>query len=155
MERQVFWLFTSLNTICRYLRTDKEAKKLLPISLGLLSCLYGCRRAVSGLPTNECKLFLKRKSERSSWTIEHLIQGFSCSKCDKKFIRNHNEWHPPIIVRSDMCGADAQVSLDSSFMQLQSLFFSLLFDESSEDVQITCESYSSHPCTWCPRYSAQ
>ncbi|KAK2405514.1 Ataxia telangiectasia-mutated and RAD3 protein [Trifolium repens] len=120
------------------LRTDKEAKKLLPISLGLLSCLYGCRRAVSGLPTNECKLFLNRKSERSSWTIEHLIQGFSCSKCDKKFIRNHKEWHPPIIVRSDMCGADAQVSLDSSFMQLQSLFFSLLFDESSEDVQISC-----------------
>jgi serine/threonine-protein kinase ATR len=37
-----------------------------------------------------------------------------------------------------MCGADAQVSLDSSFMQLQSLFFSLLFDESSEDVQISC-----------------
>ncbi|GAU18055.1 hypothetical protein TSUD_51660, partial [Trifolium subterraneum] len=121
-----------------YLRTDKEAKKLLPISLGLLSCLYGCRRAVAGLPTNECKLFLKRKSERSSWTIEHLIPGFSCSKCDKKFVRNHNDWYPPIIAPSDMCGADAQVSLDSSFMQLQSLFFNLLFDESSEDVQISC-----------------
>ncbi|CAK8574214.1 unnamed protein product [Lathyrus sativus] len=121
-----------------YLRTDKEVKKLLPISLGLLSCLYGCRRAVSGLPKNKCKLFLKGKGGGSSWTIDHLLQGFSCSKCDKNFIRNHNEQHPPIIPRSDMCGVDAQVSLDCNFMLLQSLFFDLLFDESSEDVQISC-----------------
>lgn len=138
MERHVFWLFTCLHTICRYLRTDEEVRKLLPISLGLLSCLYGCRRAVSGLPRNECKLFLKEKSGRSSWTIDYLMQGFSCSKCDKKFICNYNERHPPIVLGSEMCGADAQVSLDCNFMQLQSLFFDLLFDESSEDVQISC-----------------
>ncbi|AES62926.2 Serine/Threonine-kinase ATR-like protein [Medicago truncatula] len=121
-----------------YLRTDKDVKKLLPISLGLLSCLHGCRRAESGLPRNECRLFLKGESGRSSWTIDDLLQGFSCSKCDKKFLRNHNERHPPVILRSDTCLVDAEVSSDCSFMQLQSVFFNLLFDESSEDVQISC-----------------
>ncbi|KAL4381792.1 hypothetical protein AHAS_Ahas04G0168900 [Arachis hypogaea] len=38
-----------------YIKRDNEkVKKLVPITLGLLSCLYGCRGATSGLHTNEC-----------------------------------------------------------------------------------------------------
>ncbi|XP_057427688.1 serine/threonine-protein kinase ATR isoform X2 [Lotus japonicus] len=122
-----------------YLKGDNETvKKYLPFSLGLLSCLYGCRRPVSGLHINECKLFLNVKSGRTCWTVDHLLQGFNCSKCDKKFICNHKGQHPPISLRSDTYNADADISLDCNFNQLQSLFFELLFDESSEDVQISC-----------------
>ncbi|KAJ1436334.1 Zinc finger C2H2-type [Sesbania bispinosa] len=95
-------------------------------------------RNVSGLHINECKLLLNVKSGRTCWTVDHLLQGFSCSKCDRKFTCHHDEQHPPIILRSGMHGADANVSWDCNFIQLQSLFFELIFDESSEDVQISC-----------------
>ncbi|KAK7343322.1 hypothetical protein VNO77_11979 [Canavalia gladiata] len=122
-----------------YLKRDNEkAKKFLPISLGLLSCLFGCRRSVSGSHVNECKLLLNVKRGRTCWTVDRLLQGFCCSRCDRDFTCNHDEQHPPIVHRSDMHGADADLSLDCNFIQLQSLFFELLFDESSEDVQISC-----------------
>ncbi|XP_061337449.1 serine/threonine-protein kinase ATR [Gastrolobium bilobum] len=121
-----------------YLKRDNEkVKKFVPISLGLLSCLYGCRRAVSSVHINACKLFLNDKSGRKCWTVDNLLQGFSCSKCDRNFICNHDEQQPLIIHRCDMHGADADVSLECNFIQLQSLFFELIFDESS-DVQISC-----------------
>ena len=74
------------------------------------------------------------KNGKPCWTVDCLLQGFSCLKCDRNFIRSHDEQHPPIIHRSDMHGENADVS----FIQLQSLFFELLFDDSSEDVQFSC-----------------
>uniref|UniRef100_A0A0R0I0C7 Serine/threonine-protein kinase ATR n=1 Tax=Glycine max TaxID=3847 RepID=A0A0R0I0C7_SOYBN len=125
--------------IMEYLKKDNEkVKKFLPLSLGLLSCLYGCRRSVSDSHINECKLFVNVKNGRMCWTVDCLLQGFCCSKCNSNFICNLNEQQAPIIHRSGMHGADADFSLDCTFIQLQSLFFELLFDESSEDVQISC-----------------
>ncbi|XP_020211373.1 serine/threonine-protein kinase ATR isoform X2 [Cajanus cajan] len=122
----------------KYLKRDNEkVKKFLPISLGLLSCLYGCRRSVSDSHINECKLFVNVKS-RTCWTVDCLLQGFCCSKCNSNFICNLNEQQAPIIHQSGTHGADADISLDFNFIQMQSLFFELLFDESSEDVQISC-----------------
>ncbi|KAK7270160.1 hypothetical protein RIF29_23104 [Crotalaria pallida] len=122
-----------------YLKRDNEKiRKFVPISLGLLSCLYGCRRSVSGLHINECKLFLNMKSGKTRGLVDSLLQGFSCSKCDKKVLCSHDEEHPLITHRSDIHGADADVGLDCNFSQLQTLFFELLFDKSSEDVQISC-----------------
>lgn len=115
-----------------------KVKKFVPISLGLLSCFYGCRRSVSGLHMNECELFLNMKSGKTCWTVDHLLQGFSCSKCDKRIMCNHDKQHPQITHRSDNDGPEADASLDCNFIQLQTLFFELLFDESSEDVQISC-----------------
>ncbi|TKY50719.1 Serine/threonine-protein kinase ATR [Spatholobus suberectus] len=121
-----------------YLKKDNEkVKKFLPTSLGLLSCLYGCRRSVSDSHINECKLFVNVKSGRTCLTVDCLLQGFCCSKCNSNFICNLDE-QQAIIHRSGMHGAHADFSLDSNFIQLQSLFFELLFDESSEDVQISC-----------------
>ncbi|KAK7280606.1 hypothetical protein RJT34_25671 [Clitoria ternatea] len=118
-----------------YLKRDNEkVKKYLPICIGILSCLYGCKRSsASNSHLSECKLFLNVKSGRTCWTVDHLLQGFCCSKCDRNFICNNDEQHPQIIPHSDMHGED-----DCNFIQLQSLFFELLFDESSVDVQISC-----------------
>lgn len=128
---------TFLYLICRILKRDNEkVKKFLPICLGLLSCLYGCSRAVSGLYLNQCKLYLNLKSESTCWTVDCLVQGFRCSKCDRKLIFNPDEQHPTIICQSDMHGEYA--NLDGIFIQLQSLFFELLFDGSSEDIQVSC-----------------
>ncbi|KAL2323977.1 hypothetical protein Fmac_023035 [Flemingia macrophylla] len=70
--------------------------------------------------------------------IDCLLQGFYCSKCNSNFICNLDEKLAPIIHRFGTHGADTDVNLDCNFIQLQSLFFELLFDESSEDVQISC-----------------
>ncbi|XP_015941840.1 serine/threonine-protein kinase ATR [Arachis duranensis] len=122
-----------------YIKRDNEkVKKLVPITLGLLSCLYGCRGATSGLHTDECKLFLNVKDGKPCWSVDCLLQNFSCSKCDRIFIRNHGEQHPPIIHQANGHGANVDVSLECNLIQLQSLFFELLFDESSHDVQISC-----------------
>ncbi|RDY02662.1 Serine/threonine-protein kinase ATR, partial [Mucuna pruriens] len=119
-------------------QNNEKVKKFLPISLGLLSCLFGCRRSISDSHINECKLFVNVKSGRTCWTVDCLLQGFCCSKCNSNFICNLDEQQAPIIHRSGKHGADADFSLDCNFIQLQSLFFELLFDESSEDVQISC-----------------
>ncbi|XP_068493011.1 serine/threonine-protein kinase ATR isoform X2 [Phaseolus vulgaris] len=122
-----------------YLKRDNEkVKKLLPTSLGLLSCIYGCKRSVSDSNINECKLFVNVKSGRTCSTVDCLLQGFFCSKCNGNFICNLDEKQAPIILRSGTHGVDPDFSFDHTFIQLQSLFFELLFDESSEDVQISC-----------------
>ncbi|KAI4350245.1 hypothetical protein L6164_004717 [Bauhinia variegata] len=119
-----------------FLRRDNvKVKKFVAISIGLLSCLYGCSTDAPISDRNQCKLFLNVKSEKSCWTVDSLLQGFRCSKCDRNSICIHDEGHPTIICPS-MHRAD--VSLGCNFIQLQSFFFELLFDESSEDVQISC-----------------
>ncbi|XP_054777127.1 serine/threonine-protein kinase ATR [Prosopis cineraria] len=115
-------------------RDNAKVKKFVARSLGLLSCLYGCSRSVSGYK-NECKLYPNAKSEKTCWTVDCLLQGFRCSKCDRKLISNHDENHPTIIFRSDIHG---DVNFDCNFIQLQSLFFELLYDGSSEDIQVSC-----------------
>ncbi|KAK7390797.1 hypothetical protein VNO78_18880 [Psophocarpus tetragonolobus] len=122
-----------------HIKSDNEkVKKFLPTSLGLLSCLYGCRRSISDSHINECKLFVNVKNGRTCWTSDSLLQGFCCSKCNSNFICNLDQQQAPIIHLSGMHGAEADFNLDCTFIQLQSLFFKLLFDESSEDVQISC-----------------
>ncbi|XP_027934179.1 serine/threonine-protein kinase ATR isoform X2 [Vigna unguiculata] len=122
-----------------YIKRDNEkVKKILPTSLGLLSCLYGCKRSISGPNIHECKLFVNVKSGRTCSTIDCLLQGFFCSKCNGSFICNLDKKHAPIVLQSGTHGADPDFSFDHTFIQLESLFFELLFDESSEDVQLSC-----------------
>ncbi|CAJ1977648.1 unnamed protein product [Sphenostylis stenocarpa] len=118
-------------------RDDEKVKKFLPMSLGLLSCLYGCR-SISDSNINECKLYVNLKSVITCSTVDYLLQGFCCSKCNGNFICNVDEKQAPIIFQPGKHGADSDFSMDRTFIQLQSLFFELLFDESSEDVQISC-----------------
>jgi serine/threonine-protein kinase ATR len=112
-----------------------NVKKIVPLSLGFLACLYGSCTAVDGLDKSVCKLFLNINNEKHSQTVDYLLQGFWCSKCDRSIVHNA-EVYSRIIYPPDM--QRMEISLDSDFMHLQSLFFELLYDESSEEVQVAC-----------------
>jgi serine/threonine-protein kinase ATR len=124
-------------SICRLLEKEKneKVKNIIPLSLGFLSCLYGSCNAVDGLSKSTCKLFLNIKNEKHSQTVDYLLQGFWCSKCDRSIAHNP-ELYLKIIHLPDM--QRTEMSLDCDFIHLQSLFFKLLYDESSEEVQVAC-----------------
>ncbi|XP_062175775.1 serine/threonine-protein kinase ATR isoform X2 [Alnus glutinosa] len=111
-----------------------SVKKIIPLSLGFLSCLYGSC-TVDGLDKSVCKLFLNINNEKHSQTVDYLLQGFWCSKCDRSVVHNA-ELYSRIIYPPDM--QRMEISLDGDFIHLQSLFFELLYDESSEEVQVAC-----------------
>ncbi|KAA8546139.1 hypothetical protein F0562_020967 [Nyssa sinensis] len=112
-----------------------QVKKFIPLSLGYLACLYGSCNGFAGLFESECKLFLEKENERHNWTVDHLLRGFWCSKCDRRVVHNHEFYsrimHPPDI-------QNLELDVDCDFILLQSLFFELLYDESSEEVQVAC-----------------
>lgn len=107
----------------------EKVKKIIPVSLGFLSCLYGSCHSVS-----RCKLFLNINSDRCCQTVDYVLQGFWCSKCDQTVVHDH-ELYTNIIEQSDCY---PKMNLDSDFVHLVSMFFKLLFDESSEEVQLSC-----------------
>ncbi|XP_007041728.2 PREDICTED: serine/threonine-protein kinase ATR isoform X1 [Theobroma cacao] len=119
------------------LEKDKheKVKKVIPYCLGFLSCLHGSYHGVDGIEKSSCKLFLNIKDEKQIETLDYLLQGFWCSKCDRCVVHddepNSKIMHPP----------DAQ-SLESGYNfdlgYLQSLYFNLLYGESSEEVQLAC-----------------
>ncbi|KAK4562116.1 hypothetical protein RGQ29_004827, partial [Quercus rubra] len=92
---------------------NEKVKNIIPLTLGFLSCLYGSCNA----------------------TVDYLLQGFWCSKCDRSIAHNP-ELYSKIIHQPDM--QRTEISLDCDFLHLQSLFFKLLYDESSEEVQVAC-----------------
>ncbi|KAJ7967115.1 serine/threonine-protein kinase ATR [Quillaja saponaria] len=116
-------------------KDNEKVKKIIPFSLGLLSCLYGTCSSVDGKVKSECKLFLNVNNDKHSQTADYLLQGFWCSKCDRNSVRNHVQ-HSTIIHPPDMLNMD--VSLSCDFIRLQSLYFELLYDESSENIQVSC-----------------
>ncbi|KAJ6365384.1 hypothetical protein OIU76_030204 [Salix suchowensis] len=111
-----------------------KVKKIIPFTLGFLSCFYGYCSIVDGLPPDECKLFIDINNEKHGKTTDYL-QGFWCSKCDRSIVHNHKV-HLKIMQLPDF--QSARVGLNSHFPHLQSLFFKLLYDESSEEVQVAC-----------------
>ncbi|XP_011046623.1 PREDICTED: serine/threonine-protein kinase ATR isoform X3 [Populus euphratica] len=111
-----------------------KVKRSIPFTLGFLSCFYGSCSIVDGPPLGECKLFIDINNEKHGKTADYL-QGFWCSKCDRSIVHNHKV-HLKIMQPPDF--QSARVGLNSYFPQLQSLFFKLLYDESSEEVQVAC-----------------
>nr|POE65846.1 serine/threonine-protein kinase atr [Quercus suber] len=114
---------------------NEKVKNIIPLTLGFLSCLYGSCNAVDGLSKSTCKLFLNINNDKHSQTVDYLLQGFWCSKCDRSIAHNP-ELYSKIIHQPDM--QRTEISLDCDFLHLQSLFFKLLYDESSEEVQVAC-----------------
>lgn len=100
-----------------------------------MSCLHGSFAAVDGLHKSACKLFLNINNEKHSQTLDYLPKGFWCSKCDQNVVHNH-ELYSRIIDPSDL--HQTEISLDSDFFHLQTLFFEILYDESSEEAQVAC-----------------
>ncbi|KAF3944319.1 hypothetical protein CMV_029205 [Castanea mollissima] len=114
---------------------NEKVKNIIPLTPGFLSCLYGSCNAVDGLSKSTSKLFLNINNEKHSQTVDYLLQGFWCSKCDRSIAHNP-ELYSQIIHQPDM--QRTEISLDCDFLHLQSLFFKLLYDESSEEVQVAC-----------------
>lgn len=115
----------------------EKVKKIVPFSLGFLSCFYGCCSSIDGLDRGECKLFLDVNNEKYSQTVDCLLRGFWCSRCDtgKRVVPNH-EMYSKIIQLP--VGQSREVGLNCDFIHLQSLFFKLLYDDSLEEVQVGC-----------------
>ncbi|XP_030522795.1 serine/threonine-protein kinase ATR isoform X2 [Rhodamnia argentea] len=128
-------LFGRLKVLGSY--NHEKVKKVIPFSLGYLSCLYESGNGNgTGCPDKSfCKLFFDTEDQILSMTIDLLLQGFSCLKCDGHGVCRQE---PDANVISFPDGQWAHVWLSDEFIQLQSLFFEILYDESSEEVQIAC-----------------
>ncbi|KAI6701007.1 hypothetical protein NL676_015331 [Syzygium grande] len=124
-------LFGRLKVLGSY--KHEKVKKVIPFSLGYLSCLY--ESGNGSLDKSFCKLFLDAEDRIHSMTIDLLLRGFSCLKCDRRGVCRQEL---DAIVISFPDGEWTDVCLSDEFIQLQSLFFEILYDESSEEVQIAC-----------------
>lgn len=64
----------------------------------------------------------------------HLLQGFWCSNCDNYAAVNYGSCSTLLLPSTHK----KDVLLGCNYTYLQSLFFELLYDESSEEVQVAC-----------------
>ncbi|CAN7059710.1 unnamed protein product [Brassica rapa subsp. trilocularis] len=133
-------LFTGLDALPHIFRRlehllkeeDLMVKKTIPQSLGFLSCLYGS--STTGPEKTACHLFLHEDIKKDE-TLNCLLQGFQCSKCDK-LIESKDEKHFRIIETPEM--GNLEMGHHCDYSDLQSLYFNLLYDDSSEETQLAC-----------------
>ncbi|XP_022748509.1 serine/threonine-protein kinase ATR-like isoform X3 [Durio zibethinus] len=120
-----------------FLEIDKheKVKKVIPYCLGFLSCLYGSYHGVGGIEICSCKLFLNIKDEKQIETLDFLLQGFWCSKCDRCVLHDDE---PNSRIMHLPAAQILESGYNFDFVYLQSLYFNLLYDESSEEVQLAC-----------------
>nr|XP_048336390.1 serine/threonine-protein kinase ATR-like isoform X3 [Ziziphus jujuba var. spinosa] len=132
----VFWsglcVLSHIFRMLEFLGGEKheKVKNIIPFSLGYLSCLYGSCHA-----GYECRLYLNMNNEKHSETVDYLLQGFWCPKCDKSVHGNNKPCSKTLV--PDMHGRKISLE-DCNFFHLQSLFFELIYDELSEEVQVSC-----------------
>ncbi|PIA56742.1 hypothetical protein AQUCO_00700831v1 [Aquilegia coerulea] len=110
-----------------------QVDRFFPLSVGYLTCLYGSYTNTDNM--NACKLFLRGSCEGQNQTLDLLSQGFWCPKCDKSSACN--SVHRPNSINLP----DIQTIKDCigfPLDKIQVLFFKLLYDESSEEVQVSC-----------------
>ncbi|KAL2937004.1 Serine/threonine-protein kinase ATR [Bienertia sinuspersici] len=113
----------------------EKVRKVIPFSLGYLSCLLEfCHSSSDGRTVHDCKLSFSC-DEKHNLILDSLFQGFWCSKCDKKAV--HADAHNSLVMHlpDNLCKEDIA---DCDFSYLHSLFFSFLFDDSSDEVQVSC-----------------
>ncbi|CAL5378051.1 unnamed protein product [Camellia sinensis] len=132
-----FAILTHLFKRLQFLEEEKneQVKKIIPLSLGYLACIYGSCNGVDSLCESDCKLFLAKENVKHNSAVDHLLRGFWCSMCDRRVVHNH-ELYSRVVHLPDI--QSIEFGLDADFVNLQSLFFKLLYDESSEEVQVAC-----------------
>lgn len=74
-------------------------------------------------------------SEKLNWSIDHLMRGFWCSKCDQSVADSIGLY---LLDMHHCKNLGLQFDLNTDYVQLLSIFFDLLYDNSSEEVQISC-----------------
>ncbi|KAL2512513.1 Serine/threonine-protein kinase ATR [Abeliophyllum distichum] len=113
-----------------------QVKKVIPLCIGYLACIYGACNGVAGLYESECKLYLKKDRENQNLSVDNLLRGFWCSKCDQRVSLNYGSYLSVLHLPNTQ---NTEFLLSCDFIHLQSLFFKLLYDESSEEeVQVAC-----------------
>ncbi|CAL5376955.1 unnamed protein product [Camellia sinensis] len=132
-----FAILTHLFKRLQFLEEEKneQVKKIIPLSLGYLACIYGSCNGVDSLCESDCKLFLAKENVKHNSAVDHLLRGFWCSMCDRRVVHNH-ELYSRVVHLPDI--QSIEFGFDADFVNLQSLFFKLLYDESSEEVQVAC-----------------
>ncbi|KAL6963659.1 non-specific serine,threonine protein kinase [Sarracenia purpurea var. burkii] len=114
---------------------NEQVKKIIPLSLGYLACICGSYSGLAGLYENACKLFLTKDNVKHNSGVDRLLAGFWCSKCDRRIVHHHDSYSRVVHLLDIQ---SIEFGLESDFLHLQSLFFELLYDESSEEVQVAC-----------------
>ncbi|GLT42972.1 hypothetical protein SLA2020_169490 [Shorea laevis] len=141
MPVMVFWSgLYALNHVFKRLELwgkdeHEKIKKVIPFSLGFLSCLRGSYDGVDVQDRSACKFYLNVEDERTIEVLDHLHKGFWCSKCDRSIVSNH-EQHSKIMQLPD--AKSIETGLNCDFVFLHSLYFKLLYDESLEEAQLAC-----------------
>ncbi|CAN0845720.1 Serine/threonine-protein kinase ATR [Linum grandiflorum] len=112
-----------------------SVKKVIPFCLGYLSCLCGCcSEGFDDQGRNMSKLYFNVYSGMKDQTLEHLLQGFWCPKCDQNV--------PPkkksLFMGTQPLGLQNGAAFNCDFVVLTSVFFNLLYGDSSEEVQVAC-----------------
>lgn len=114
---------------------NEQVKKVIPLCIGYLACIYGACNGVAGLYESECKLYLKKEMENQNFSVDYLLRGFWCSNCDQRVSLNHGSYLTVLHLPNTQ---NTEFLLSCNYIHLQSLLFKLLFDESSEEVQVAC-----------------
>ncbi|CAA6663251.1 unnamed protein product [Spirodela intermedia] len=111
-------------------RTDKEnqAHRFVPLSIGYLSCLHSLLNSTDG---SSCKLYLTDSDEGQFQTHDFLTRGFWCSQCNGVRQKRHRDDRLLYAPRHFN-----DVVPDFDIVEIQTLFFKFVFDDSSEEVQI-------------------
>lgn len=112
---------------------DGRTKKIIPHALGYLACLYGSYCTGAVLCEGKCKLYFQKDGGKQDLTVDGLLRVW-CSKCDTDV--PGNELNSKILHLPNV--QDIGFAEDYGYNHLQSLFFKLLYDESSEDIQVSC-----------------
>ncbi|GAB2267814.1 hypothetical protein Dimus_002790 [Dionaea muscipula] len=128
--------------------THGQLKTTVPLILGYLSCLYGSCCASDHPSGSECKFYLANGNGKDSMLLNHLLEGFWCSNCDRK-TRPPNQLHD--VSMHTLGEQNAHILTSCDFTPLHSLFISFLSDESSEEAQVASVEVLSRIVTHAPR----
>ncbi|KNA16075.1 hypothetical protein SOVF_091650 [Spinacia oleracea] len=125
-------IFTWLKLLGK--EVHENVKKVIPFCLGYLSCLQELYHNYDGRCVHDCKISF-HCDEKHNLLLDSLFQGFWCSKCDKKSVLADAQNSLIMHVPENICIKD---TARCDFNYIHSLFFKFLFDESSEEVQVSC-----------------
>ena len=112
----------------------EKVRIAIPFALGFLSCLHGCSCGSDAGNANDCRIFFHGDKTHNGM-LDSLFQGFWCSKCDKRAIPTDAQYSTDLNFPKETFTEDTKACY---CIQLQSMFFNFLYDESSEEVQLAC-----------------
>ncbi|CAL1372888.1 unnamed protein product [Linum trigynum] len=112
-----------------------SVKRVIPFCLGYLSCLYGCGSgSCDDQGRDSCKYYLDTYDDKKNQTLDCLLQGFWCPKCDCSILPKYRSF----LMGSHRLDLLNYAALNCDFKVLTSVFFKLLYDGSSVEIQVAC-----------------